>query len=355
MDFVIVGGGVNGLVAALQLLQRGASVTVLERGQTGREASWAGGGILSPLCPWDYPDEVTRLALRGMARFPELAAHLHAETGIDPEYEVRGLLVLPPLDVRKAQDWCSTHDMPSQLLKAQDEIPGLQGECLLLPEVAQARNPRFLRALQQRVRQLGGKIVELCQVRAFLEEGGSVSGMETSTGIFRADHYLLTAGAWCQSLLGKHALPIALKPVRGQMLLYKFDAPPLKHIVLHDGLYLISRRDGHLLIGSTLEDVGFDARTTDAAREELKARACKLLPELTEMPLVQHWAGLRPGSPGNIPVIGRHPELANLWLNCGHFRYGVTMAPASTEILLNELQNLPQPFDAAPYRPSRQS
>jgi glycine oxidase len=112
---------------------------------------------------------------------------------------------------------------------------------------------------------------------------------------------------------------------------------------------LIPRRDGHLLVGSTLEDVGFDKSTTVEARNSLWQRAQLLLPALREMSLLQHWSGLRPGSPHNIPVIGRHPQLENLYINSGHFRYGVTMAPISAEILLNELNGTSQPFDVTPY------
>ena len=148
----------------------------------------------------------------------------------------------------------------------------------------------------------------------------------------------MTAGAWSKVLLGEHALQADIKPIRGQMLLFKFDAPPLPHIVLQKDMYLIPRRDGHLLVGSTREDVGFDKSTTDEARAMLLQRAIALLPALRDMPVIQHWAGLRPGSPGNIPTIGRHPHLPNLYINSGHFRYGVTMSPASVEVLLNTIE-----------------
>ena len=134
------------------------------------------------------------------------------------------------------------------------------------------------------------------------------------------------------------------------MLLFKFPEPPLRHILLQGDLYLIPRRDGHLLLGSTLEEVGFDKQTTIAARDDLLLRAQKILPQLGGMPLVQHWAGLRPASPHNIPTIGRHPQLDNLYLNSGHFRYGVTMAAASAEILINDIAGRKQPFDVAAYR-----
>lgn len=350
MDFVVIGAGVNGLAAAARLLQQGASVTVLEQGQVGRESSWAGGGILSPLCPWDYPDEVTRLASRGMALFGDYAAALHAATGIDPEYQRSGMLVLPPVDASLAQSWCTTHGMALRTILAAETLPGVSGEALLLPEVAQARNPRLMQALKKQVASLGGRIVEHCAVQGIAANGDRVTALATSTGEISADRYIVTAGAWSRQVLGEYALDLNIKPVRGQMLLFKFDAPPLPHIVLQDGLYLIPRRDGHLLVGSTLEEVGFDKSTTTSARDELLRRAITLLPSLREMPIVQHWAGLRPASPRNLPTIGRHPALENLYLNSGHFRYGVTMSPASTEILLNEVNGTPQPFDVTPYR-----
>ena len=119
--------------------------------------------------------------------------------------------------------------------------------------------------------------------------------------------------------------------------------------MLQNDFYLIPRRDGHLLAGSTREDVGFDKSTTDEARAMLLQKAVALLPALRDMPIIQHWAGLRPASPGNIPTIGRHPQLANLYINSGHFRYGVTMSPAAVEVLMNTMNGMPQPFDVSPY------
>lgn len=347
---IIVGGGVAGLASAQRLLQQGAAVTLLERGVTGRESSWAGGGILSPLCPWDYPEEVTRLTHRSAAEFPVWTAALQAASGIDPEYERSGMLVLPPFDAVAAQQWCKAHAVPLQLLEVADILPAGAGQALLLPEVAQVRNPRLVQALRQQVLALGGRIVEQCAVQGLLTEKGRVRALATSCGEQRAERYIVTAGAWSREVLGPYALQLDIRPIRGQMLLFKFETPPLRHIVLQDSLYLIPRCDGHLLVGSTLEDAGFDKSTTAEARDMLWQRAQRLLPALRDMPLVRHWSGLRPAAPGNIPTIGRHPQLENLYLNSGHFRYGVTMAPASVEILLNELNGTAQPFDTSAYR-----
>lgn len=345
-----MGGGVAGLASAQRLLEQGASVTVLERGEIGRESSWAGGGILSPLCPWDYPEEVTRLTCNAAAEFSAWTAALHAATGIDPEYERSGMLVLPPIDGSRALQWCGAHAVPLQQVATQETLPAISGTGLLLPEVAQVRNPRLVQALRQQVLNLGGKIVEQCAVQGLLTEGGRVKALATSCGEQIAERYVVTAGAWSKAVLGDYALQLDIKPIRGQMLLFKFDTPLLRHIVLQEGMYLIPRRDGHLLVGSTLEDVGFDKSTTVEARDTLWQRAQRLVPALRDMPLLQHWSGLRPAAPGNIPTIGRHPHLDNLYLNSGHFRYGVTMAPASVEILLNELDGTAQPFDTQPYQ-----
>ncbi len=338
--YIVVGAGALGLASAEALLMHGASVTVIERGAVGQESSWAGGGILSPLCPWDYPDVVTQLALRGAAKFADWAANLHRATGIDPEYQKSGMLVLPAFDKKTAMQWCAQHQV-----RYQETDDGL-----LLPDVAQARNPRVLQALRAHVAQLGGQIIEQCEVKEFISEGDAIVKLKTSRGEFSANRYVVATGAWSKQVLAQEAGDLDIKPIRGQMLLFKFDTPPLPYIILQDGLYLIPRRDGHLLVGSTLEDVGFDKSTTNAARDMLWHRASLLLPALKTMPFIKHWAGLRPGSPHNIPTIGRHPRLNNLYLNSGHFRYGVTMAPASVEMLLNEINGQPQALDNRPYR-----
>jgi len=340
-DFVIIGGGVIGLSTAQTLLQAGYRVTLLDRGLVGQESSWAGAGILSPLCPWDYPNEVTQLTTRGAALFSAWAQMLFAETGIDPEYEVSGMLILPPFDLALARQWCAVHEV---VLNSGGE------ESLLLPHVAQVRNPRLIQALRNHVEMLGGNIVEQCEVRGISVNASSVQSITTSRGEFNADNFIVSAGAWSTQVLGQYALQLDIKPMRGQMLLYKFDSPPLRNIVLQEGMYIIPRRDGHVLVGSTLEDVGFDKSTTDTARDLLRQRAELLLPALRGMSIIKHWSGLRPASPNNIPTIGRHPQLENLYINSGHFRYGVTMAPASAEILLNEITGAPQALEVAPYQ-----
>jgi len=349
-DFLVIGAGAVGLTSALALLQAGYHVTLVERGDVGKEASWAGGGIMSPLCSWDYQEAVTRLAHRGMSLLGEAATLLHATTGIDPEYQRSGMLVLPPYPLELAQQWCADHAFPARAVNLTDCFPLESGAGLLLPEVAQVRNPRFLRALRRRVEMLGGVILTQREVLHIDVNGEQVTALQTTQGALSADAYVVTTGAWSKSLLGEYAQNLDIKPIRGQILLFKFDQPPFEHILLKKDLYLIPRRDGHVLIGSTLEDVGFDKSTTQAAHDSLLNRARELFPAWKNVDPIQHWAGFRPGSPDNIPTIGRHPHLANLYLNSGHFRYGVTMSLASAELLLNEIEDEAQPFSVEAYR-----
>jgi glycine oxidase len=351
---IIVGAGAVGLTSALRLLAAGYRVTLLERGSVGQEASWAGGGILAPLCSWDYAEPVTRLAHRGMTMFPDALQALQQHTNIDPEYERNGMLVLPPFDMAHAKNWCAQHSFAAQTVNSSDYLPAhtpLENpSSLLLPEVAQVRNPRLLQALRRQVELLGGEILEQCEVQNFVQNGEQISALKTSQGEFSADAYVITAGAWSKQLLGEHAMSLQVKPIRGQILLLKFDAPPLQNIVLKNDLYLIPRRDGHVLIGSTLEDVGFDKSTTQTARESLLHRTRELFPSWKNIEPIQHWAGFRPASPDNIPTISRHPQFNNLYANTGHFRYGVTMSFASAELLQNEIENRAQPIAVDAYR-----
>jgi len=339
MDILIVGGGVIGFSSALELALAGAKVTVVERGQCGNESSWAGGGILSPLLPWDYSSAVTDLTQLSCRLFPEWVEHVADMSGIDPEYRVSGMRVLPPFDAERAVQWCAGHGVRLER----------DGEALWLPDVAQVRNPRLIKALRLALERMGVRIVEHAEVAGIVSTEDRVERLDTSVGSFSAEHYVVAAGAWSKKLLGKQGVQIDIKPVRGQMLLYRAQPGMLRHILLQNGTYLIPRDDGHILVGSTLEDVGFDKATTEEARAALHVRALDMLPELAQAEFIKHWAGLRPAAPDNIPVIARHPQLENLYLNSGHFRYGVTMAPASAQILANRLFNREQPLDVSNY------
>ena len=361
-DVIVIGGGVIGLSIARELLQMGAKVRVLERSCCGNEASWAGGGILSPLLPWDYPDAVTQLTQFSNRLLPGMTATLRQETGIDPEYQVCGMLVLPDMNNEHsaqfigAKDWCARNAFPLKKVYPNEVFPKLKicgftdKSALWLSSVAQVRSPRLLQALKNSVELSGGSIIEHTRVTGWRMGQSQVKSVITDRGEYSGTDYVVAAGAWSREILDKYALKINIYPVRGQMLLFKVETGLLDTIILQKGFYLIPRQDGYILAGSTTENTGFDKSITAEARNELLEKAHDLLPELTETTLVGHWTGLRPGSPENIPVISRHPAFDNLYLNSGHHRYGVTMAPGSAQLLSNMIIGSSQPFDVTAYK-----
>jgi len=226
----------------------------------------------------------------------------------------------------------------------------LRDGALWLPTVAQARNPRLMQALRAMLLQQEVQIVEHTELQSLPVAAGRITVWPSRDGRqFEADAFIVTAGAWSGELLKEQVRHLHIKPMRGQMLLYHLPPGTLPHILYHEDFYLIPRLDGHILAGSTVEDVGFDKATTPQAADDLQRKASRLLPVLADAPLIKHWSGLRPGSPENIPVIARHPAFDNLYLNTGHFRYGVTMAPASAEILAGQLCGEASPAWADAY------
>lgn len=328
-SITIIGAGAVGCLTALAFAKKDWQVTLVDQGVLGGEASWAGGGILFPLLPWNYREPVNQLALAGAARYPQLCEELFEATGIDPQYQACGMRVLPSFDGGTALAWCKAHGL----------IAEIQEDSLWLPQIAQVRNPRLMAALRARLESLGVAIHEHTELLRLQSATAKVQSWQSSKGIrFESDAYVVTAGAWSHKLLGEYAQPVPVKPMRGQMLLYRLEAGALSTILYRNDFYLIPRRDGHVLAGSTVEDVGFDKSTTEDAARDLARKARDLLPQLADALVIRHWSGLRPGSPDNIPMIGRHPDFDNLYLNTGHFRYGVTMAPASAAILLGMLE-----------------
>jgi glycine oxidase len=340
---------------ARALAQAGWRVSVYDQGEIGRESSWAGGGILSPLYPWRYPDAVTRLARWSQEFYPQLSRELIAEGGVDPQWTQSGLLVLDTDEQLEAKAWathwnlhCEWLDRP-QLLQLLPELALPIEHALWFPALGQIRNPRLVKSLYVCDERLGVVFHPRQQVCSLLREGQRVIGIETEQGEVRADRVVIAGGAWSAGLLhGMLELPV--RPVKGQMLLLSGKPGQLQPIVLYQDRYLIPRQDGRILVGSTLEETGFDKATTEDARDELLGFVKRLVPGLASLPVERHWAGLRPGSPTGIPYIGAIAGWDGLYVNTGHFRNGVVLGPASARLLADMLLNRETIVDPLPYK-----
>lgn len=354
MHVIVVGGGIVGCMTAMELVERGCRVTIVERGhiasQTSGESSWAGAGIMFPLLPWFYSDDVNRLTLSGVGFYRDICERLRQETGIDAEMYQSGMLLLPEFDQEKARVWCQQNRVQAQTASARAfGVQSLSGDdALWLPSVSQVRPPYLMRALRNWLEQNGVTLLEETELKPLtpcenLREWETVKGAK-----LQADKFIVTSGAWSFELLKETAQKLKIKPMRGQILLYQ-PKNNLQQMVYREGFYMVPRQDGLLLAGSTLEDVGFDPSTTAAVREELVAKAEAIMPELKGLPIIKHWSGLRPGTPENLPTIAEHPQINNLFLNTGHFRYGLTMAPASAKIVSALVLGEQPMIDAAPF------
>jgi glycine oxidase len=353
---IIVGGGLIGMLSARALLNRGYQVTILERGPFGGEASWAGGGILSPLYPWRYASAVNRLALASQTMYPALIDELKTATGIDPEYRRSGLLMLDVADIQQAQQWATAHKVPLELITSQQMQvmePNLSYQrevAVRLPMVMQLRNPRFIKAMQAYLLQRGAILRADTEIADIQYSNKRIEALITTRSEnFVADNVVIANGAWSGRLLRQTHIDLPIRPVRGQMVMLQGQPGQLNHIVLQGSHYLIPRADGQIIIGSTVEETGFDKSTTDSALIELTGFIHQLAPSLATLPVIEHWAGLRPGCGQGIPYIGQHPQIKGLYVNAGHYRNGIVMAPASAELLADLISGQNPAIDPQPY------
>ncbi len=317
-DCLIIGGGAIGMMSARTLALAGMNVTLIDQRECARESSWAGGGIISPLYPWQYDDLTNQLSFESQAVYQDLCTQLREDTGIDPQYRKTGLLMMDEYDSPQAQAWMAKRDITYQLCD----------KGALFAHVAQVRNPRLLQALQADIKAKGVRIIENLKVNNVLTKDENVLGVNTENGNYYAEHVVVCAGAWSSQVLN---LTQAIFPIKGQMIVLKAPINTLEHIILDQGKYIIPRADGRILIGSSMEDVGFDKSIDEQTKYSLRDFALGHLPSLATAEIEHHWSGFRPANKSGTPMIERHQDYKNLFINTGHFRNGLNMAPASAD------------------------
>ena len=369
-DCLIIGGGGIGLSLAYELSGHGLRLKVIDRGQPGREASWAGAGILPPAnqSPQAPPYE----QLRGLSHqlHVKWASALREETGIDNGYRRCGGLHLAR-NAAAAEALCGVMAALEQMKitveeLSPDAVAGLEpalgplsgtGDvhaAYLLPEEAQIRNPRHLRALLAACLKRGVEVTGGVAAEDFEIRGDRIQAVHTGCGPLRAETVCICSGAWSNALLGRLGLkrPV-VRPIRGQMVLFSCDRAPLGRVINEGLRYLVPRDDGRVLAGSTEEDVGFDCRTTGGGVAGLLEFALGLVPSLSAARLERTWAGLRPATVDGLPYLGPIPGVENALIATGHFRSGLHLSPG-TAVVLGQLVRGENPdIDLAPLHLDR--
>lgn len=374
-DVCIIGSGVIGLSIARELAGRGLSVRVLAR-ETGRDtASWAAAGIFPPAPERAGGPPNEQLTAWSHRLHAAWAAELRHETGIDNELEACGGVHLAR-DERglqqlrdTARDW-STKGVRAEIIGPGDVArlePALETATsrgrvvggMLLPDEMTIRPPRHLDALAASCRLRGVRITPAA-VRRMLVSGVRIEGVVTCGAdgggdeeTVRADRYCLAAGAWSAALAEPLGLRIETRPIRGQIALLHLPARPLARVINLGLDYLVARGDGRLLVGSTLEDAGFDRVTTPGAISRLLDVATGLLGPLPRGALERSWAGLRPGSVDGLPLIGPAPACTNAFVATGHFRAGLHQSTGSAVMIADLISGRTPSLDAAPFAPGR--
>lgn len=344
-DVIIIGGGIIGLTLAIALRKRSMKVLIVERGEPAREASFAAAGMLAD-CPLEMPAALRTLAAASAAMYPEFAHELRDESGIDINLRDNGTIFF--------------HAEPGA-------IPGfnpatLSSEALaeLEPALTSGSEPAiFLKERSVDPRALSSAALKAARhrdvdissgttVEEICIENGRVSGVRTGRSSYAAPIVVNCAGAWAGSL-PPPAIPT--RPVKGQMLAV-VGGPALRHVIRSHDIYLVPRGDGRIVIGSTLEEAGYDKKTDADTIHGLHQKALRLVPGLGTARIIEDWAGLRPGTPDDLPILGE-TSVHGYFIATGHFRDGILLAPATAHVMAQVIAAERPDYDLAAFSPQR--
>ncbi|MEM8676326.1 MAG: glycine oxidase ThiO [Cyanobacteria bacterium P01_G01_bin.67] len=331
-DILIIGGGVIGLAIAVELRRQGAKVTVVSKDFM-QAASHAAAGMLAPMAEKLASPPLLELCLRSRWLYPEWTQKLEELTGVETDYLSCGILAPVFNQPSQILDTPQTTWLDRESLELYQ--PGLGDRVVgawWYPEDGQVDNRCLMRSLLQAAQTLGVEIKEGVGVKAIQQKQGAVNGVLTDIGLLTAQHYVLAAGSWSSQLM-----PLPVSPVKGQMLSLrmpqKLHQPfPLQRVLYGDGVYLVPRQDGRLIVGATAESVNWTPFNTPQGIQSLLAKTIELYPAAAEWQIEEFWWGFRPGTPDELPIIGRS-ACENLFLATGHYRNGILLAPITASVI----------------------
>jgi len=361
-DVLVVGGGIIGLAIAREAARAGVRVRLLEKGTIGREASSAASGLLGPQLGADRPDPLLPLCLASRDLYAVFARQVADESGIDPALLDRGTLVVAARagEAEALDRQCAFHrsiGLSAERVRGGELRrlePSLREDCvegLYLPRDWSVDNVLLVQGLERAAELSGARLERGVRVDRLLVENGRVVGVQAGSQRVGAGAVVIAAGAWSGEIAGDGLPPVPSVPVRGQIACLGPAAVPGRPLYSGD-FYLVPRRDGRVLAGSTMERAGFDRRVTAPAIAALTAAAVALVPALRDAPFHSAWAGLRPATGDDLPAIGRGAAPGLLYA-CGHLRQGILLAPLTALVILRLLRGEDPGFDLTAFDPGR--
>src|SRR5580700_679767 len=354
-DVLIVGGGIIGLSLSIELRKRGANVLIVERGEPGREASHAAGGMLVD-CPLETHAALQALASASARMYPEFAYELEVESGMKVDLRDHRAIVFPPQE--HAREWekalseCAVQ--APKLTQLEPALADPNRHAFLLKE--RSVDPRALTAAALKAaKNRGVDFSSGNEVTSVTIADGCATGVATTKNIFSAANVVNCAGAWSGQIAFSPITPCTfpIRPVKGQMLcLASPSRELLKHVIRSPEVYLIPRSDGRILAGATVEEAGFDKRTDPATMQRFHRAAIALIPELHNAKILEDWAGLRPGTPDALPILGA-TSTPGYHVATGHFRDGILLAPITAQVMTDVITGVAPAHDLAAFAPAR--
>jgi glycine oxidase len=373
VDVAIVGGGIIGASIAFELASEKLRVSLLERQQLGREASWAAAGMLSP-SPHSAKDlPLVPLAKESLRLYPKFAATIEDESGKSVAYDRPGVLEIftdPRAESQRDKVIVEYRalGLTAEPVSIEDarklftELGASAAAAAWLPNEETVDPRALMDALIVAVRRRGVEVLADSPVSALHFERGRCTGVSVGAETISASHVVVAAGCFSGGIApdtpgknhGAHILSryAAVKPIRGQMLALRPVSMALRHVLRSQDAYLVPRRDGRIVAGSTLEDVGFEKCVTPVGLSKIISGACKLWPALSDAAIVETWCGLRPGTPDDLPILGPTEE-EGLLIATGHYRNGILLAPVSAKLISEWIIRGKTTFDALPFSPLR--
>ena len=349
---VVIGAGLIGLGIAFELRRRGADVRVIDAREPAAAASWAGAGMLAPYTEDIAHPDFERFCAASLARYPAFARDLHASGGVDARLRLDGIVeaafddmgaarLRAQVATRVARGIDARWLEPAEAHRLEPALRANVRGAAFSPDEGHVDNRRLGRALRAACEVLGVRIDAFAGPVALEADARRALGVRGPAGFIPADTVINAAGAWAADLAGvpEHAR-VPVTPVKGQMLALAIPRGLVRRVLWVPGAYLVPREDGRLLVGATVERAGFDTRVTAQGLRSLLDAALEALPALSDFAVAETWAGLRPGTPDDLPYLGE-TGLGGYLLATGHYRNGILLTPATAHAIADLIEARP--------------